>query len=117
MRFKVDENLPEEVAVLLRAGGHDALTALEEYSPGAADPDISEARRRDGRALVTSDLDFADIRAYPPGDYPGPVALRLRRQSKPRVLRAVARLLPVLSEESLVGTLRIAGEDSVRVRE
>jgi hypothetical protein len=30
MRFKVDENLPAEVAQLLRAAGHDALTVVDQ---------------------------------------------------------------------------------------
>jgi Domain of unknown function (DUF5615) len=30
MRFKIDENLPIEVAELLRAAGHDALTVLDQ---------------------------------------------------------------------------------------
>jgi predicted nuclease of predicted toxin-antitoxin system len=29
MKFKVDENLPVEVAQLLREAGHDVLTVLE----------------------------------------------------------------------------------------
>jgi hypothetical protein len=30
MRFKVDENLPADVAQLLRAAGHDALTVVDQ---------------------------------------------------------------------------------------
>jgi predicted nuclease of predicted toxin-antitoxin system len=29
MKFKVDENLPREVADLLRGAGHDATTVIE----------------------------------------------------------------------------------------
>ena len=31
MRFKVDENLPVEVAEMLRQAGHDAATVLEQH--------------------------------------------------------------------------------------
>lgn len=34
MRFKVDENLPIEVAEMLRQAGHDAATVLEQHLGG-----------------------------------------------------------------------------------
>ncbi len=39
MRFKVDENLHEEVATALRAEGHDAETVYEEGLRGHSDRD------------------------------------------------------------------------------
>ena len=39
---------------------------------GAVDPDVAQACQKEARALVTLDLDFSDIRAYPPkGGLPG----------------------------------------------
>jgi predicted nuclease of predicted toxin-antitoxin system len=40
MKFKVDENLPIEVAALLRDAGHDAVTIHDEQLVGADDDDI-----------------------------------------------------------------------------
>ena len=37
---------------------------------GGADPTLAEICKRESRALVTLDLDFADIRTYPPAEYP-----------------------------------------------
>ena len=62
MRFKVDENLPVEVAALLRAAGHEADTVTEEGVGGSQDPDLATLIQREGRALITLDLGFADIR-------------------------------------------------------
>ena len=70
MRFKIDKNLPIEVAEILRAAGHDAATVNDEALGGALDPDRAAVLKRDSRALVTLDLGFADIRSYPPGEYP-----------------------------------------------
>ncbi len=69
MKFKVDENLPVEAADLLRADGHEADTVQEEGLAGAEDEALSERIRLEGRAIITLDLDFSDIRAYPPQDY------------------------------------------------
>ena len=60
MQFKVDENLPPELADLLAAAGHNASTVESERLSGAADPEIAAVCRQEGRILITLDLDFAD---------------------------------------------------------
>jgi hypothetical protein len=39
---------------------------------GHSDAEIAQVCQREARVLVTMDLDFADIRAYPPQDYEQP---------------------------------------------
>jgi len=59
MRFKVDENLPFEIAEHLQSLGHDTDTVLEEGLAGQADPVVlSSARSRD-RILLTLDKGIA----------------------------------------------------------
>ena len=117
MTVKLDENLPVEAADLLREAGHDAATVLEQSMGGAADPHVAATCRREGRALVTLDTDFADIRTYPPEECSGLLVLRLRRQSKPYVLDALRRVLPLMDAEAIRGRLWIVEEERVRVRE
>ncbi|MEN1680806.1 MAG: DUF5615 family PIN-like protein [Planctomycetota bacterium] len=114
--LKIDENLPVEVAELLRAEGHDAATVLEQQLGGEPDPRISAVCLSEGRALVTLDLDFADIRTYPPADYSGLIVLRLNRQDKLSVLPVVEKLIPHLEQEELIGKLWIVDEASIRIR-
>lgn len=116
MRFKVDENLPVEVAEVLRQAGHDTVTVLEQRCGGSADACLVALCQHEGRALVTLDLDFADIRAYPPASYAGLIVLRLRRQDKPFVLSVFARLVQVLRTEPLEGYLWIVEENQIRIR-
>jgi predicted nuclease of predicted toxin-antitoxin system len=116
MRFKVDENLPIEVAELLQQAGHDAVTVLGQGLGGRADPDIASMCQREGRALVTLDTDFADIRAYPPRDFPGLIVLRLKRQDKLHVLETLRHVTSVLSIEPLQHRLWIVEEGQVRIR-
>ncbi len=54
MRFKVDENLPVEVAELLRGAGHDAATVADQGVGGALDPDLATLIRGESRALFSS---------------------------------------------------------------
>jgi predicted nuclease of predicted toxin-antitoxin system len=79
--FKTDENLPFEAATALRTHGLDVATVLDQGLGGHPDADIAAVCRSERRALITLDTDFANIDAYPPGDYPGLVVLRLARCS------------------------------------
>jgi predicted nuclease of predicted toxin-antitoxin system len=116
MNFKIDENLPVEVAGRLQAAGYDAQTVLMQGMGGETDSVLAEVCQREGRALVTLDLDFADLRAYPPADYPGIIVLRLPRQDKDTVLVVVERLLQALEQEPLAGHLWIVEEHRLRMR-
>lgn len=115
-KFKVDENLPGEAAELLRSAGHDAVSVVDQKMGGQPDVNVASLCQREKRAVVTLDLDFADIRTYPPAQYSGIIVFRLARLDKRRVLSVIQRLLTVLSEEPLPGKLWIVDESSVRVR-
>jgi predicted nuclease of predicted toxin-antitoxin system len=116
MRFKIDENLPEEFAQLLRANGWDCLSVVDQALGGADDPRINEVCRLEGRILITFDLGFANILAYPPASHPGFVVLRLRRQDKPHVLDVGVRLVARLRARELRSELWIVEEGGVRIR-
>lgn len=115
-RFKVDENLPVEVAELLREAGYDALTVHDENLAGARDPHFASVSQIEKRTLVTLDTDFADIGAYPPKDFPGIIVLRLKMQNKRHVIKIFERLVKMLPSERLEQRLWIVDEDRIRVR-
>jgi predicted nuclease of predicted toxin-antitoxin system len=116
MQFKVDENLHDDVAEALRAGGHGAVTVHDQRLRGSADDQLGEVCRAEGRALLTLDLDFANIRDYPPQDYPGLIVMRLADQSRPHVLSVLPGVLDLLNREPLTGSLWIVEEHRVRIR-
>ncbi len=117
MQFKIDENLPIEAAESLRNARHDALTIHDQQMVGDPDPQIAAVCQSEQRAIVTLDLDFSDIRTYPPGEYHGIVVLRPRTQAKAVVLNLVSQLIPLLNTEPLVGNLWILQETGLRIRE
>ncbi|MEK7275182.1 MAG: DUF5615 family PIN-like protein [Candidatus Desantisbacteria bacterium] len=116
MKFKIDENLPTEAANLFREAGHDTMTVSDQHLVGSPDTDIASVCQREGRILVTLDLDFSDIRVYQPDEFPGLVVLRLRRQDKLRVLAFIRRIIPVLSQEPINRHLWIVEENKIRIR-
>jgi predicted nuclease of predicted toxin-antitoxin system len=116
MRFKVDENLPEELAQLLRAAGWDATSVVEEDLGGCDDVRIQHVCDVEDRILVTFDRGFANIRAYAPEDHPGCVVFRLRSQDKHHILTVAVRLIAALRERQLQNELWIVDERRIRVR-
>ncbi len=116
MKFKIDENLPVEFADLLRKAGHDADTVNDEGLVGAPDENVIAACEKESRCLITLDLDFSDMRAYPPEDLNGLVVLRLRQQDKAHVLEIASRVIPLLEIEPLEKRLWIVDEERVRIR-
>ena len=65
---------------------------------------------------MTLDLDFADIRVYPPESHAGIIVLRLAEQGRSHAARAVRSILPLLNTEPLAGHLWVVDERSVRIR-
>ena len=116
MRFKIDENLPIEIAQILTAASHDATTVFAQGLQGKDDPDITTICVTEERILVTSDLDFSDIRSYPPGDHPGFIVLRLGSQDKRNIIRTIRGIIPLMGEEPLKRHLWIVEEGRVRIR-
>ncbi|MBF0460929.1 MAG: DUF5615 family PIN-like protein [Magnetococcales bacterium] len=117
MKFKIDENLPSEVTLLLRGAGHDALSVLDQSLGGTDDGTVFDVCRAEQRILVTLDLDFANMYAYPPAMGYGIVVLRLPWQDKSTIMEAMQRVLPVLARESPERKLWIVEKERVRIRE
>ena len=117
MQFKMDENLPLQLKELFAEAGHDAVTVLDQGLGGAPDSSIASVCLAEGRVLVTQDLDFADIRTYPPEQCHGIVVFRLSNQSRDTLLSVGARLLESLTGGSLGGQLWIVEDQRIRIRE
>jgi predicted nuclease of predicted toxin-antitoxin system len=116
VRCKIDENLPVEAAGLLNGGGHECHTVFDEQLAGADDASLYERCRREGRVLLTLDLDFADIRTYPPDESPGIIVLRPDEPDRDRVLHLMREVVPALDRETVAQSLWIVEESRIRIR-
>ncbi len=116
MKFKIDENLPTECADVLRQAGHDVTTVWDEGLRGKADPLIADVCQEEERILVTLGRDFSDIRAYPPSEYPGIMALSVIRQDKAHVIEVLRRAVALFGSQPIAGHLWIVEDHRVRIR-
>lgn len=115
MRFKIDENLPPESTTILRNNGHEALTVWNQKLQGRSDAKIASVCQEERRVFITLDLDFADIRAYPPDQFAGLIVLRLNSQSRSHVLHVLEELSPLFKIERVEGRLWVVDESTVRI--
>lgn len=116
VKFKIDENLPAEAAMLLREAGYDVRTILDQDMQGARDTEVSNACRTEERALITLDLDFADLRSFPPEQHPGIVVIKATLQTRARILELIQSLIKALEVESPKGCLWILDATALRIR-
>ena len=116
MNFKIDENLPGEFVDLLTHAGFSADTVVQENLQGADDSTVANVCQKETRILLTLDLDFGDIRSYPPDAFPGLVVLRPHRQDKFHLIELLRSLIPLFSIETLERRLWIVDESGVRIR-
>ena len=116
MKLKIDENLPAECAVLLRNAGFEADTVADERLAGVDDAVIASRSRSEDRVLVTLDLDFSNVFAYPPALHAGIIVLRPKRQDKRTVMALMERIVFALTSRRPAGELWIVEPDRIRFR-
>jgi predicted nuclease of predicted toxin-antitoxin system len=116
MLFKLDENMPLAFQEVLSAKGHDVSSVYDQGLRGKIDPIVAEVCKEENRVLVTLDLDFADIREFPPDELAGVIVLRLKMQSPSQVTSAFDRVLEAMRTRSAAGSLWVVDESRIRVR-
>ena len=116
MKFKLDENLPTELAADLRALGHDAETVLDEGLRGAADATLVQVAAAEARILLTLDKGIANLLRYPPHEHAGLVLFRPDSSGRRAVLEFARSFLPRLLEMDLQKRVTVAGPSRIRSR-
>jgi len=115
MKIKLDENLPLQLASVLRSLGHDVHTTQDESLVGQPDDKIWEATQRESRFLITQDLDFSDLRKFAPGSHHGILLLRLRWASMQGLIMRIEELFDTENVSDWAGCFIVATAQKVRV--
>ncbi len=66
---------------------------------------------------MTLDLEFGNIKAYPPESFSGIIVFRSKSQDKVTLTQLLERLLPMLKTRSPERQLWIVEHDRIRIRE
>lgn len=115
-RFKVDENLPDDVAELLNGRGYDALTVVDQGWKGLPDDHLWHRIRQEDRWIVTADKEFGDVRRYPPGTHAGVLLLRSLEEGLDEYLRLATAAADHINFDDAAGAIVVAADRGVRVR-
>jgi predicted nuclease of predicted toxin-antitoxin system len=106
MRFLLDMNLPPAMAEWLQSEGHDAVHVRDLGFAHLPDHDVFTRAAKDGRIVVTFDLDFGEIVGLAGAAGSGVVLLRLRlaRQNhlRGRLRAAIAEAGAALESGAIV---------------
>ena len=117
MNLKLDENLSRHLKPALISVGHDVLTAADEDLLSRPDVEVAASAAREGRMLFTLDVEFADLRKYPPGSHPGIVLFRPASLGPLSVNAFVERFVRSTELSLLSGCVAVVEPHSVRVRQ
>ncbi len=109
MKFKLDENLPRELAEDFVRLGHDCDTVQGEGLGGAEDAIVVRAARGGDRILLTLDKGIASLLQYPVQQHSGVVLFRPDASGRQAVLAFVRSRLSNVMEMELAGRLTIVG--------
>lgn len=116
MRFKLDENLPHELAGDLMRLGHEADTVHGEGLVGADDTAVVQAARASSRILMTLDKGIASLSQHPVHAHGGIVLFRPDASGRREVSSFVRSRFENLLEMELSGRLTVVGPTRIRVR-
>jgi len=116
MKVKLDENVPNRLAVELANLGHEVDTVASEGLKGRPDRDVWWIARREQRFLITQDLDFSDVRRFKPGKHPGLLVLRLRAPGANAIANRIRTILQTEPLDSFAGCFVVLTDRKLRVR-
>jgi predicted nuclease of predicted toxin-antitoxin system len=118
VKFKLDENFGTRTQHLFVAAGHDVSTVSGQDLCGIPDGRLFEICSREGRCLVTLDIDFGDVTRFPPDRSAGVVVLRLPKNPTLPVLESlIDTFLRTLGDRPLVGRLWMVEPGRIRVHQ
>ena len=116
MHIKVDEDLPQAVATLLKASGYECSTVLEQGLGGTKGPELWQEVDSKKLFLITADKGFGDVRTFPPGTHAGILLLRPDDDGIPPTLALIEQVLASENLEALQSAVSVATPRGIRVR-
>lgn len=116
LRLLVDMNISPHTVESLRQWQWDVVRVSQVLPATASDVEILDLARREGRVVVTQDLDFAALLALGGFDRPSVVTLRMSVASPEAITRRLLETLPRVREALLQGCAVTIEDVAMRIR-
>ncbi|MDB9436764.1 DUF5615 family PIN-like protein [Dolichospermum lemmermannii CS-548] len=116
LRFLADVHISPLTVAALKLQGYEILRSTDLLPATAADIDILELARVEGRIIITQDLDFSMLIAVGKYNQPSLVTLRLSSAKPDVITQRLLEVLPQLEEELTQGSALTVDDNSVRIR-
>lgn len=116
MNLFADECVFGPTIRFLQNEGHNIVTVHDFSLAGHEDVEILAFALTQNRVLLTIDLDFGNIRHYPPERHAGVIILRVRPATLAQVHTLLAEFLQTTPQEKLVNTLAVIDHNKIRLR-
>lgn len=100
----------------LRRGGHEAVHAASVGLATVSDAEILQAARREGRVVVTADLDYPRLLALEGAEGPGVILFRGGSYSDREMLGLLDRVLMTVVEVELERSVTVVDRQRIRRR-
>ena len=116
MRFLIDMPLSPALAPWLRQQGHDALHAGEAGLAQASDGAILERARREGRVVLTADLDYPRLLTLAGDQGPELILFRGGDYSEQECIERLAQVLEKVLPQVLENSIVVVERNRIRLR-
>lgn len=116
MKFLADMNVSMNTVFYLRRQGYDAVHLREQGLSRLADPLVLDKARKEGRIILTFDLDFGDLMAMGCHELPSIVIFRLRDETPASVAAKLDDVIRAKQGDLNEGTIIIVEDFRYRTR-
>ncbi len=116
MRILADHCVWGKTIRFLKDNDFKVIRLKEVGNIASSDEEVLQIAHRLDVILVTNDLDFGDIRRYPPGKHQGIIVLRITTKNIGSVHLILLQFLNDYGRERIRGKLAIINSKSCRIR-
>ena len=115
MKFLLDMPVSSALLDVLETRGHEGVHAHHIGKDCATDEELLEIARREGRVIITADLDFPRLMALSLAGRPGLILFRGGNYSDSEMCDLLARVLQRVPPELLEKSICVVDQKHVRV--
>jgi predicted nuclease of predicted toxin-antitoxin system len=116
VKFLADMGVSPRTVAYLCERGHEAIRLDALGMERATDATVVTYAAREGRIILTCDLDYPEIIALAHAQSPSLIVFRLQDEAADNINRLLERFLPEVESQLLGGAIVTVEDDRIRVR-